>query len=131
MRSVLVLVACLLVYPAAAQVPSPVVPVTSSALEDSHVLKASPGVLYSVYAVNLTGGSSGFLLVTDTTSEPGDGAVTPLVCVPFSGGVAQATFINQPAATFATGITAVVSSGANCNTKTTGVLTAWFVGMVK
>lgn len=108
-----------------------ITPTVSGSLEASHVLKASGGNLYSVYASNLTGGTSGFLLVLNATSAPGDGAVTPLVCVPFSGGVAQAAYINIPPAVFSTGITAVVSSAATCFTKTTGVLTAFISGLVK
>ncbi len=108
-----------------------ITPVVSTALEASHVLKATPGNLYSVYASNLTGGATGFLLVLNATSAPGDGAVTPLVCVPFSGGVAQAAYINMPPAVFSTGIVAVVTSATTCFTKTTGVLTAFLSGSVQ
>jgi hypothetical protein len=108
-----------------------ITPNVSAALENSHVFKATPGNLYSVYASNLTGGASGFLQVFNATAAPADGAVTPLVCVPFSGGVAQAAYINLPPAVFSTGIVAVVSSATTCFTKTTGVLTAFLSGMVQ
>jgi hypothetical protein len=110
---------------------APLVPVVSSALEASHVLKAAPGTLYSAYASNLTGGSSGNLLILNATSAPADGVVAPLVCVPFSGGVASANYANIPPASFDTGIVAVVSSATSCFTKTTGALTAFISGIVQ
>jgi|KBSMisStaDraftv2_1062788.scaffolds.fasta_scaffold00037_39 hypothetical protein len=105
-------------------------PVVTGALAASLVLKASAGKLFSVYASNLTGAGAGFLLVLNATSKPGDGASTPIVCVPFSGGVAQAAYINIPPAAFATGITAVVSTATTCFTQTSSVATAFISGMV-
>lgn len=117
-------------YPVTGPSGSGIAPVVSAALEASHVLDAVPGSLFSAYASNLTGGTTGYLLIFDAASAPVDGAVTPKVCTPFdSTGRAQA-FYNQPAI-FSVGITAVVSSGANCFTKTTGVLTAFISGMSK
>jgi len=110
---------------------APMAPVVSASLEASHVLKATGGTLYSAYASNLTGGSSGNLLILNATSAPADGAVSPLVCVPFSGGVASANYANVPPASFSTGIVAVVSSATSCFTKTTGVLTAFISGIVQ
>jgi len=108
-----------------------ITPVVSAALEASHVLKATGGNLYSVYASNLTGAGAGFLLVLNATSKPADGASTPIVCVPFSGGVAQAAYINIPPAVFSTGITAVVSTATTCFTQTSSVATAFISGMVQ
>jgi len=109
-----------------------ITPVVSASLENSHILDASPGNLYSVYASNLTGGAAGNLQIFNATSAPVDGAVTPIVCVPFnSNGVALANYLNGPPAVFATGITAVISSATSCFTKTTGVLTGFISGMVK
>lgn len=109
-----------------------IAPVVSGALEASHIFKAGAGNLYSAYASNLTGGATGYLMIFDATSAPVDGAVTPKVCVPFNSlGSASATYQGLPPATFLTGITAVVSSGANCFTKTTGVLTAFLSGLTK
>jgi hypothetical protein len=109
-----------------------IAPVVSASLEASHVIDAAPGNLYSISATNLTGGVSGNLLVFDATSAPGDGAVTPKVCVPFDSlGKAQASFLPGPPLVFATGITAVASSAVSCFTKTTGVITAFFLGMPK
>jgi hypothetical protein len=109
-----------------------ITPVVSASLEASHVLDASPGNLYSVYASNLTGGTTGILQVFNATSAPVDGAVTPIVCVPFdASGKAQAVYAPGPPAVFATGITAVISSATSCFTKTTGVLTGFISGLVK
>ena len=118
-------------YPVSGPSGTGLTPVVSTSLEASHVLDAFPGSLYSAYATNLTGGSTGYLMIFNATSAPSDGAVTPLVCTPFdSTGKAQAFYANTPAI-FSAGITAVVSSGANCLTKTTGVLTAFISGMSK
>lgn len=119
-------------YPVSGPSGNGITPVVSASLEASHVLNSTsaPASLYSAYATNLTGGTTGYLMLFNATSAPVDGAVTPLVCTPFdSTGRAQA-FYNQPAI-FSVGITAVVSSGANCFTKTTGVLTAFLSGMSK
>ncbi len=105
--------------------------VVSAALEASHVLKASSGSLYSVYVTDLTGGTSGFLLMFNATSAPADGAVTPLDCIQITSS-GNNGLANQglPPSTYSTGITAVVSSGADCFHKTTGVLTAYINGKV-
>jgi hypothetical protein len=119
-------------YPVSGPTGSGITPVVSAALEGSHVLDAFPGSLYAAYATNLTGGTTGYLMIFNATSAPADGAVTPLVCTPFdSSGRAQAFYSPGPPAIFSAGITAVASSGANCFTKTTGVLTAFFSGMSK
>jgi hypothetical protein len=108
-----------------------VAPSVSPALEASHVVKASAGNLFSIYASALTGGSSGYLLVFDLATVPGDGPVTPVIVVPFSGGVASASYLGGPPARFANGIVAVVSSASTPFTKTTGTLTAYFSGLAK
>lgn len=109
-----------------------IAPTVSGSLEASHVFKAAAGNLYSVYASNLTGGASSYLMVFDATSAPADGAVTPKVCVPFGSlGSASASYVGMPPANFLTGITAVVSSATTCFTKTTGVTTAFISGLVK
>ena len=109
-----------------------ITPVVSASLEASHVLKNAPGNLYSVFASNLTGGTVGNLQIFNATSAPSDGAVTPLVCVPFdAGGKAMAFYSPGPPAVFSTGIVAVISSAASCFTKTTGVLTGFISGMTQ
>jgi hypothetical protein len=105
-------------------------PVVSAAGESSHVLKASAGNLYGVYATNLTA-TAGFLVLINATTAPADGAITPLACVPLTAnGVASINFLPGPPAVYSTGITAVVTSAATCFTKTTGVITAFIAGQV-
>lgn len=106
-------------------------PVVSGSLEASHVLKNAAGKIWSVYASNLTGGAAGFLVLLNLTAAPVDGAITPLACAPFSGGVAEINMNGMPPMAFSTGITAVVTSATTCFTKTTGVLTAYIAGMVQ
>jgi len=103
-------------------------PVVSASAESSHVLKASAGTLFSVYAT--TGATAGYLMIDNATSAPGDGAVTPLQCVYIpaysTGGL---TFNSGPVETYSTGITAVFSS-TGCFTQTASA-TAFFHGVVK
>lgn len=104
-----------------------ITPVVTTVAANSLVIKASAGSLFSVYATGLTGGSTGWLLVLNLAAKPADGAVAPLIAIPFSGGVASASYAGLPPAAFATGITVVVSSAASPYTLTTGVLTAAFI----
>lgn len=48
--------------------------VGSTALENSHILKAAPGTLYTLQ-MNAT--ATGYLMLFDAATAPGDGAVTP------------------------------------------------------
>jgi hypothetical protein len=106
-------------------------PVVSNAAESSHVLKASAGSLWGVYATNLTG-TAGFLVVLNATAAPADGAITPLACVPLTAnGVASINFMPGPPSAYSTGITAVVTSATTCFAKTTGVITAFIGGEVQ
>jgi hypothetical protein len=105
--------------------------VVSGAAENNHVLKASAGNLYGVYATNLTA-TSGFLVVLNATSAPADGAITPLACVPLpANSFGSINYAPGPPAIYATGITAVVTSAASCFTKTTGTITAFIGGHVQ
>lgn len=106
-------------------------PVVSPAAENSRVLKASAGNLYSVFAANHTA-TPGFLLILNATAAPADGAVTPLECAALpANGNATVSYNPGPASNYSTGITAVLSSGANCFTKTTGVITGFIRGSVQ
>ncbi len=106
-------------------------PVVSGSAEATHVLKASAGALWSVYATNLTA-TGGFLAVLNATSAPVDGAITPLECVPLpANGAASINYNSGPPATYSTGITAVITSAATCFTKTTGVITGYIKGAVQ
>lgn len=142
MRSLLLALALLIGGQASAQTSAPIVSVTTtSALEASHVLKAGPGNMVSTYASALTGGTSGFLLMFNSTTVPADGAVvgcssTPVAgclvdCAPFVNAVAQITNTGIPTSFYSIGIAAVISSGATCLTKTTGTLTGYIVGKVQ
>lgn len=102
--------------------------VVSSAAEDSHVLKASAGNLYSVYVT--AGATAGYLMVFDATSEPADGAVTPIQCVVAPANMTTGiTFNGVTPEVYSTGITASFST-TGCFTKTT-TPTVFFHGSVK
>lgn len=108
-----------------------IVSVVSPSAENSRVLKASAGNLYSAYAANHTA-TAGFLLVLNATAVPADGAVTPLECAALpANGNASVSYNPGPASVYSTGITVVLSSGANCFTKTTGVITGFIRGSVQ
>jgi hypothetical protein len=108
-----------------------ITPVVSATAESSHVLKAGAGNAYSAYANNFTS-TAGWLVLINATSTPADGAITPLACALLSpNGVASINYAPGPPGVFSTGITAVVSSGATCFTKTTGVITAFISGSVQ
>ena len=104
--------------------------VQSSALESNHVLKASPGNLYSVYVT--TAGTAGWLLTYNGTSAPtaGGAAIAPVDCViaPANSTVGISMGGDPPDA-FSTGIVAVFSS-SGCFTNTAST-TVFFKGRVK
>lgn len=108
-----------------------IVPVSSGAAASSLVIKASAGNLFGVYATNTTA-TNGFLLVFNAASAPADGAVVPLACVSMAGNsTASISYDGGAPARYGTGIVAVLSSGANCFTKTTGVITGFISGAAK
>lgn len=123
-----------LVFSTAALAQGALTPIVSSTSESSHILKASGGNLFSVYATNLTA-TSGFLLVLNQTTVPADGAVSPIDCIPLpaatssSAGNASLNYVNTPAA-FSAGIVAVLSSATTCFQKTTGTIVGFIKGMV-
>jgi hypothetical protein len=111
----------------------------SAAAESSHIFKASAGNLFSIYATNGTA-TAGNLIVINSSTVPADGAlvgcaavaVTPcmLDCAPLaSNGFASIMFLPGPpkpyTAAATPGIVAVLSSGAGCFVKTTGVITGF------
>ena len=108
-----------------------IVPVVSPSAENNRTFKASPGNLYSAYFSNQTA-TAGFLVILNLTAAPADGAITPLECIALpASGVASVTYNPGPPSTYSVGITAVATSGANCFTKTTGVITGFFKGSVQ
>ena len=107
-----------------------VAPGASPSAEGSHVFTGAHNVS-SVAATNLTS-TSGFLVLLNAASAPADGAITPLACAPLSAnGQASISYGGQPAGLYGTGIVAVLTSGANCFTKTTGVITGFISGIVQ
>jgi hypothetical protein len=108
-----------------------ITPVVSAASEASHILKASPGNAYSVYATNSTA-NTGFLVLLNSVSVPADGAIAPLACVPISpNGVASLNYAPGPPGVFSVGIVAVLTSATTCFTKTSGSVTAFISGSVQ
>jgi hypothetical protein len=104
-----------------------IVPSSSTAVEGSRVLKASAGNLYRL-VVN-TGATAGFVGVSNTTTNPADGAVTPLVCRQVA---ANSTVLVEYAlipARFSVGISAWFST-TGCFTKTQSN-TATFEGYIQ
>jgi hypothetical protein len=86
-----------------------ITPGASSALEAGHVLKASPGNLYSLYV--MTTSVAGFLMTFNATSIPGNGAVNPVECIQIPANSAAAiSFDGAPPDYYSTGIVAVFSS---------------------
>lgn len=103
--------------------------VITTALEGSHVFKASPGCLISAYVYNA--GAAAFFMVFNSKTLPSNGAVAPIECVPVAAASYQ--FINfapQPPEFYSTGITGAISTGANCLTLTVGS-GAWFHALVQ
>lgn len=97
----------------------------------SAVIKTTPDNLYSVYATNLTA-TAGFLIIVNATAVPGTGALTAatvLDCIPLqASSVASINYAPNPPKYYNVGIVALVSSGANCTTFTTGTITAFISG---
>lgn len=105
-----------------------IAPVVSSAVESGHVLKASAGNLYDVY---VTTTAAGLLMVFNSTTVPGDGAVTPIHCIPaVANQEVGLTFNSGPPEVYSTGISIALSSGTNCFSKT-AIANGFFHGRVK
>lgn len=106
-----------------------ITPVVGGSAVSSLVLKATPGNLYSVYAVCT---SACWLQIFNAISAPGNGATTAGVasgnmveCVPITAGsIGGVNYLPGPPAVYSVGITAMISS-TNCAT-----LTASTVGFV-
>lgn len=118
-------------------------PIVSAAAEATHVIKAActvyPGCqIGAVYATNFTS-TAGFLVLIDAASAPADGAFAAnsvKECVPIAANsVASITYSFTAQSSlngaFATGIVAVLTSAANCFTKTTGTITGFIHATVQ
>jgi hypothetical protein len=104
----------------------------SAAAEATHIFKATPGNLFSIYATNLTA-TVGFLAVVASATVPADGAIVPLDCVPLpASGSASINYLPGPPKSYTSGgVVAVLTSAATCFTKTTGVITGFIAADVQ
>lgn len=107
-------------------VPSPVAPVSSTAVEGTHVLKSSAGNLYSLSVTTTT--TSGYLMLFNATAAPADGAVTPAYCLAVPSATSMGVSWTTPL-TLSTGISVAFSS-TGCFTKTSSA-TAVFSAQVQ
>ena len=92
-----------------------IVPVLSAAAEASHLIKAAPGNLYSLYVT--TGATAGYLMTFNANAAPADGAVTPVECVVAPANTTVSISFNGPPDIYSIGIVAVFSA-TGCFTKT-------------
>lgn len=101
----------------------------SSSAGSSLVLKGSAGTLYDI-SVSI-GATSGYFLLFDATSLPGNGAINPAFCqyVQSNGTVGGSSFAWPSPMTFLTGVTAGFST-TGCATLTASA-TAFFYGGYK
>lgn len=106
---------------------SGVAPVVTAAVAGGQVLKASAGNLYGLNVVS--GASAGYVLVTNTTTVPADGAVTPLKCYAIPATSSLDLNLRAAPVYFSTGIS-VSFSTTGCFTKTASA-TAFISGDVK
>jgi hypothetical protein len=101
--------------------------VVSAALETSHVLKASAGQLDNLMVTTTT--NSGYLLLLDSATDPGNGVVAPKKCISLAAAATTGISWGQFPEKFSTGITAVFST-TGCFTETQSA-TAYFSGQVQ
>ena len=109
---------------------APATPVVSSALEASHILKASPGCLLSAY-VTIDSTGDGWLMIFNSATVPADGTVTPQECVYVTQapGTLGLNWAPLPPEWFSVGVSAAWSS-TGCFTKT-GSAHAFFHALVQ
>jgi hypothetical protein len=101
-----------------------ITPIVSATSEASHILKNSPGNVYSAYATNHTS-NGGFFVLINAVAVPADGPITPLACALMSpNGVSSLNYAPGPPGVFSTGIVAVITGSTSCFTKTTTGATA-------
>lgn len=107
----------------------PVAPTVSTTYTATKVLQASAAVLKGLSVTSTS--ASAFVMVFNATSAPADGAVTPAKCFQFNGPNTVAVSWGLAPLKLSTGATVVISTGADCLTKTTGVATAFFDAQVQ
>lgn len=106
---------------------SGVAPAVTAAVGGGQVVKASGGNLYGLNVVS--GASAGYVLVTNTTTVPADGAVTPLKCYVLPANSSLDLNLRAAPVYFSTGIS-VSFSTTGCFTKTASA-TAFISGDAK
>lgn len=120
-----------------AQAQSSIPPISSSAIEGSHVFCQGACKLYSLSVTS--GASAGFVMVFDTNADPANGTLTspPKYCWNWPASTGQGYLwplgnINGPpsGAQFVKGLTVVYSTGADCLNKTESA-TAFFTVQVQ
>jgi hypothetical protein len=101
----------------------------SSALENSHVIKATSGILGNFYCTAITGGAAGYCIVYNGTSVPATGALTATNVLDSCYIPATATgcaFQHMPFPVYySSGIVILISSAATPFTYTTGTDTGF------
>lgn len=97
---------------------SGITPAMSSAVEASHIIKATPGTLYSLTITN-TKASAQYVLVMDSATLPADGAVT-LLFPPIAVGAASTTIVSFPGPLVAAAGIVVSNSSTGTFSKTIG-----------
>ena len=129
-NKILILIAALLPCAAFCAPPGPQIPggvlVTSAAYEASHVIKAAPGTLITVFGYN--SGGAQFIQVHDATALPADTGVPKIT---FAVAAASNFYLDVPATgmDFGTGI--VVCNSTTGPTKTIGSANCWFVAIYR
>jgi hypothetical protein len=92
-----------------------ITPVVSATAESSHLIKAAPGNLYSLYVT--TGASAGYVMTFNANTAPADGAVSPVECVVAPANSTISISFAGPPDIYSLGMVAVFSS-TGCFTKT-------------
>lgn len=124
----LALITLALAWPATARAatevsPTHVTPQASTAVETSHVVPQ--GVLFLHGASITTGAVAGYFLILNAAADPGNGAVTPLKCVPVAANATAGVSPDPDTAwDFVQGIVLVFST-TGCFTETQSA-TAFF-----
>lgn len=106
-------------------------PVHSTANEASHIIKTGAGNVYSAYVTN-AGATAGHVIVVDSATVPGTGALTgstvlDCVTLPASGSVSL-NYGPFPPEPYSNGITIVLSSDTSCFIFTNGTITGYIHG---
>ncbi len=99
-----------------------IAPVVSAVAEASHLIKAAPGNLYSLYVT--TGATAGYVMTFNADAAPADGAVTPVECVVAPADSTISISFDGPPDIYSVGIVAVFST-TGCFIKTASA-TAFF-----